>query len=243
MTISKSFTADGFSGALYVRAGESLTYTVDVDLTFDGTLSIQVSKDASNWETLVSGITADVLATTIQNDSKLNKHYRFMCENRTAGQADVILTEAVEDVQTFENNSGDTVAAVTEDGLRTDSLTLGATEVTATGAELNKLDVSAQSETIEGDGGVVSPVLLNTKIDSTTGAGAVTLAAPDASNYGKIKTIEMTVDGGDVTLALTEVVGGTAATTATFANVGETLVLLGGTSKWIVLKEYGVVLS
>jgi hypothetical protein len=116
--------------------------------------------------------------------------------------------------------------------------------LTASIAELNTLDLSAETETID-SGDAASASLRITNIDNTTGgAGAITLAAPNAAMVGSIKIITMTVDGGDVTLALTNVVGGTAATTATFDAVGETLVLLGGAnSKWIVLKEYGVTLS
>lgn len=114
---------------------------------------------------------------------------------------------------------------------------------TVTTAELNKNDVSAQAETID-SGVAISVLVKNTKIDSTTsGAGANTLAAPDASMYGLVKTIEMTVDGGTVTVALTNVQGGSAATTATFADVNDTLVLVAGTSKWHVIGESGVVLA
>ena len=115
--------------------------------------------------------------------------------------------------------------------------------VTATAAELNAVDVTAQAETID-SGVAISVLVANTKLDNTTsGAGAITIAVPDASMYGRVKTIEMTVDGGDTTLALTNVQGGTAATTATFADVNDTLVLVGGTSKWHVIGESGVVLS
>ena len=115
--------------------------------------------------------------------------------------------------------------------------------LTASGAEINKNDVTAQAETI--DSGMAASVLIkNTKVDNTTsGAGAITLGVPDATMYGLVKTIEMTVADGDVTLALTNVQGGTEATTATFAAVNDCLVLIGGTSKWHVIGESGVVLS
>lgn len=76
---------------------------------------------------------------------------------------------------------------------------------------------------------------------TTTGAGyAVTLAAPTAAQRGKIIVIEMVADGGfDVTLALTNVVGQSAGTTATFNDVNDQLVLIAGENKWIVLKERG----
>ncbi len=116
-------------------------------------------------------------------------------------------------------------------------------EVTSTSTELNLLDLSAQTETID-SGVAVSVTKRITNIDNTTsGAGSITIAAPDATMLGQIKVIEMTVDAGDVIMALTNVQGGSAAALCTWANVGETLVLVAGTSKWNVVGESGVVLS
>lgn len=109
-------------------------------------------------------------------------------------------------------------------------------------AEVDKLDLSAQVETVV-EAGAISVTKKNTLLDSTAGTFAATLAAPDATMYGLTKTIEMTVDGGDVTLALTNVQGGSAGTTATFADVNDCLVLVGGTSKWHVIGESGVTLA
>lgn len=116
-------------------------------------------------------------------------------------------------------------------------------QVTATSAELNLLDLSAQTESGIAASGVVSPTKRVTQLDSNAAAGAITLAAPDASMLGQIKIIEMTVAGNALTMALTEVVGGTAGSSASFDAAGEMLVLIGGATKWIVLKEYGVTLS
>jgi hypothetical protein len=112
----------------------------------------------------------------------------------------------------------------------------------ATATEIDQLnDVSAYQESI-----LAAGVLSVTKVYSglsLVGAGAVTLAAPSATMLGQLKTIEMVTDNGDVTLSLANVVGGTAATTATFGSVRDTLVLLAAGSKWVVIKESGVVLS
>jgi hypothetical protein len=78
---------------------------------------------------------------------------------------------------------------------------------------------------------------------AVSGGGAVTLAVPDASMLGQLKTIEMTADTGDVTFALTNVVGQSSGTTCTFNSVGDALVLMAGVSTWIVMKEYGVTLT
>lgn len=114
---------------------------------------------------------------------------------------------------------------------------------TCTTAELNRLDDSAETETID-SGAAADETIFHTAIDNTTsGAGAITLAAPPATMLGKVKTIEMTVDNGDVTLALTNVTGGSAATTCTFSAVDQALVLVGGTNKWHVIAESGVALT
>jgi hypothetical protein len=123
------------------------------------------------------------------------------------------------------------------------SLKVGGTTVGSTAAELNLLDLSAQTEAIT-VAGAVSVTKRYTTLNSTSGAYAVTLAAPDASMIGQVKVIEMTVDAGNnITLALTNVQGGSAATTATFADVNDVLVLVAGATKWHVIGESGVALS
>lgn len=87
--------------------------------------------------------------------------------------------------------------------------------------------------------GTVNRVTLTNAIN-----GAVTLAAPSAAMKGKLLTIEYIGAGTNATtLALTNVQGGTAATSASFNAANETLVLVGGELKWTVLKEVGVTLS
>lgn len=79
----------------------------------------------------------------------------------------------------------------------------------------------------------------------TSSTYAVTLAAPGPTDIGRVKTIEMvaTTSTNAVTLALTNVEGGTAATSASFDAAGEKLVLVGGATKWCVIKQQGVTLS
>lgn len=76
-----------------------------------------------------------------------------------------------------------------------------------------------------------------------TSTYAVTLGVPRRA--GQIMVIEMiaTTDKNAVTLALTNVSGGSAATTATFDAAGETLTLVSANAKWIVLDELGVTLA
>lgn len=102
-------------------------------------------------------------------------------------------------------------------------------------------DVDAQTETIAAPGALAANKRYSNL--ALSGAGAVTLAAPAVVMNGMVKKIEMTVSNGAVTLALTNIQGGSAVTTATFSNVGDALILVGGTSKWTVIGEGGVVLT
>jgi len=112
----------------------------------------------------------------------------------------------------------------------------------STPAEIDlQCDISLQTETIA-ESGVVSVTKRITNILST-GAGAVTLAAPDATMIGQVKTIQMTGGEHDITLALTNIQGQSSGTTATFSDTNDTLVLVGGTNKWTVIGEAGIALS
>ena len=117
-------------------------------------------------------------------------------------------------------------------------------DVTATAAEINGVcDVSAKTQAITAAGAIT----VDGSIDRVTlagGAYAITLAAPSAAMRGRMLTIEYI--GGDtdeVTLALTNVQGGSQATSAAFNADNETLILVGGLAKWNVIKEVGVTLS
>lgn len=109
-------------------------------------------------------------------------------------------------------------------------------------ANLTPFKMTNHQETIAA-AGAISLYKTFTKL-ALAAAGAVTLAAPNASMLGQIKVIQMTADNGDVTLALTNVVGQSSGTTATFNDVGDSLtVLAGANSKWIVIKEQGISLA
>lgn len=76
-----------------------------------------------------------------------------------------------------------------------------------------------------------------------SGAYAITLAAPRLQDQGRVIAIEMeSTTGTDaVTLASTNTTGGTATTTYTWSAANQQLILIGGASAWIVLKQNGVV--
>ncbi len=76
-----------------------------------------------------------------------------------------------------------------------------------------------------------------------TSTYAVTLAAP--TRGGQIMVIEMvaTTASDAVTLALTNVVGQSGGTSASFDAAGEILTLVSASAKWVVLDEIGVTMS
>lgn len=165
-------------------------------------------------------------------------------EAGTATASKAVVLGASKEIATITSATITTLTSTTVNATTVDAGTLEINNVAvgSTAAEIDRqCDISLQTETIA-EGGVVSVTKRYTKIVST-GAGAITLAAPDATSLGQVKVIEMTGGEHDVTLALTEVQGGSAATTATFSDINDTLVLVAGTLKWNVVGEAGVVLS
>jgi hypothetical protein len=82
-------------------------------------------------------------------------------------------------------------------------------------------------------------------VGPAAGSYAVTLAEPTAAQHGRFKVIQMlsTTSTNAVTLALTNAIGGTAASSASFDAANETLVLQAISGKWLVVKQHGVTLS
>ena len=115
----------------------------------------------------------------------------------------------------------------------------------ATIAEIDAAaDMSAQTQAIVAPGAITVDGTIRRVTVTNAVNGAITLAAPSAAMKGKTLVIEYIGAGTQATtLALTEVQGGSAATTASFNAANETLVLVAGELKWTVLKEVGVTLS
>lgn len=201
----------------------ALAVNLSIDL-LPGAEATFIGVDATIWETK-EAITLN--APTTQTGSLSLK------ATDNAANHDIQITNA--------SHGQDSTYSIPDSGLAAASFAVSTADLTT--IEVDKLDISAQAETID-SGAVASVLIKNTKIDNTTsGAGAITLAAPDATMYGVVKTIEMTVDNGDVTLSLANVQGGSSATTATFNAVNDTLIMVGGTNKWHVIGESGVVLT
>lgn len=115
--------------------------------------------------------------------------------------------------------------------------------ITATVAELNDNDLSARTQAITAAAAIDLDARYVTIVGPAASTYAVTLAAPDRSGIVKVIRMLSTTSTNAVTLALTNVAGGTAATSASFDAAGETLVLVSAGTKWIVLAEVGVTLS
>ena len=116
--------------------------------------------------------------------------------------------------------------------------------VAVTGGTIHGAAVSSSKSQTITEADAISLAVNHVKITGpATSTYAVTLAAP--SRAGQLLIIEMldTTATNAVTLALTNVVGGTQASTATFNAAAETLVLLSNSTKWVVIKEQGVTLS
>ena len=146
-------------------------------------------------------------------------------------------------VQVGTNKEIDTLV-IADGGLK---LGAGAgTAVGATAAELNTAcDVSAFTETLSAAGAITLSTSKRVhKFDTTLGAQTNTIPAPAANEIGELKILTMTVDGAaDTVITLTNVTGGSAATTATFNDVNDTLVMVGGVNKWHIVKEIGVTMA
>lgn len=157
----------------------------------------------------------------------------------TVGTGDLRVTNAGTNSASVVTVGG--AQTLTSKGLTTPTIN-GGSALGATSTEIDQLnDVSAYQESVTA-AGAMSVTKVYTGL-ALVGTGAVTLAAPSATMLGQIKTIEMTADNGDVTFALTEVVGQSSGTTATFNDVGDKLILLAAASKWLVIKEFGITLS
>jgi hypothetical protein len=133
----------------------------------------------------------------------------------------------------------------TQDGSSVSGLLLEqVTDVTAPVADVNAVcDLAAYIDTETGNSSI-HPAKPFTKLECAGGASYnMTLAAPDPSMYGRIKVIQMTADDGDVLVPLTNCVGQSSGTGATFNSVGDTLILVGAVGFWVVIKEVGVVLA
>lgn len=162
----------------------------------------------------------------------------------TAAASKAVILGASKDIATITSATITTLTSTTVNATTVDATTLEINNVAvgSTAAEIdNQCDVSLNSETIA-EGGAVSVTKRITSVVST-GAGAITLAAPSAATLGMVKVIQMTGGEHDVTLALTNVQGQSSGTTATFSDTNDTLVLVAGTNKWNVIGEAGIALS
>ncbi len=85
---------------------------------------------------------------------------------------------------------------------------------------------------------------IHCNLNSTTGAFAITLDPPTSPSVELAIELKANPNAHSVTLSLTNVAGGSHATTCTWSTVGGTLFLKSNnSSKWIVQKEFNVTLT
>jgi hypothetical protein len=118
-------------------------------------------------------------------------------------------------------------------------------EIDVNGNTVVKGSLIVDPQAVTGAGALTLGKTYHSLSNSSGSTYAVTLAAPTAAEDGIVKAIKMIAGDGTntVTLALTNVAGGSASTTATFDSAGETLIVQAAGGKWIVIKEFGVTLT
>lgn len=153
----------------------------------------------------------------------------------TVSASSMVVVDSNKDITGFRNVTA--TGTVDAGDLSVDGVVIGSTP-----AELDAIcDASASAETVTGAGAVSISKAYTSLV--TTGANALTLAAPGAASIPRLKVIHMTTDGGDGTLASTNIIGQSSGTTSiTFDDAGDYLVLVAvpGLNKWAVVKEGGV---
>lgn len=147
----------------------------------------------------------------------------------TDGNFDVTGTSTFEDAVTMESNM-DVQGSMTVKDLTVDS----AKTLFCDGL----LKLSGTPQTLTGAGAVNTTTKVTLLV--TTGANALTLAAPGAPADGFVKIITMKTDGGDGTLTPT---GARGFSTITFTAVGQTATLIYKDSAWLILSVYGATVA
>ena len=135
MQISKTFSAAGVSEPLYIRSGEDFDYTTTAAGGFAELVYLESSNNGGqSWEIIVSDIASTIASTRVRNYDAKPQLYRFRCKQvggGFTGTLAITLSDVVEDVagSEFVNGSGIVVGAVTEDGIRADSVSATSLEV------------------------------------------------------------------------------------------------------------------
>jgi len=208
--------------------------------TPDNTASAVVQRDASGnfaagtiTATLTGTASVGTVSTTAATTTRSNSatyYPTFVAANSTSSQGVSV------GPMTYNPSTGALTTTSFAGSLtgNADTATSATTSTTTSGL-FNIAGANAEAITSTG---AVSVTKLLTNL--TVNTYAVTLAAP--AGAGQIKIIQATAfTGGTVTLALTEIVGaraaaGTiAATTCTFTNVTDSLILLSVAGKWVYL--------
>lgn len=237
-----------------LRSSDGGSRTITGNLTVTGNLAVTGTTAATGAQDFTGALSDSDSALTIADNCIVD------------GAADLVqFTVQGHSTQTsalavFENSGGTDQVTISNAGVinalgipvfPTGGVTLGSTTITeaeigvldsltATKAEIqNVADVSAQLQAVTEAGAITVDGTIR-RAELSGGAYAITLAVPGAAAIGAILVIEYA--GGDtdaVTLALTNVIGESGGTTATFNADGEGMVLIGTTLGWVVLAEFG----
>jgi hypothetical protein len=112
-------------------------------------------------------------------------------------------------------------------------------------ARLNLAEAGRPTQALTAAGAVFLDADLTTLVGPSSGTYAITLAAPTILQQGTTKAIQMlsTTGTNTVTMALTNVIGGTASTTCTWNAANQVLVLKAVSGVWVVENQIGVTLT
>lgn len=181
VTISKSFTAVGNGLELYVRHGDSFTFSVSG--TFAGTVVLERSLNGGiSWEPIRTKTAADSGLIIVEVANGSSAIYRYRCSAYTSGTIVTSMTEVAKVLFELKNNRGAVAFQVTEDGISVGggvSTFISLTDVPSayTSQALKVVRVNAGETALEfsaaGSGDVAGPASSTdnaiARFDSTTG--------------------------------------------------------------------------
>lgn len=152
----------------------------------------------------------------------------------TTGVNEMRLPTNLADALSVEDSNGDLVKFVTTTGAQkivvTPNLEI-TTKITAAGSTFVPFTPMGVHTTSVAAAGAVPITNFYSTLDSNAGATTATLA--NGAVIGQLKKIKMIVDGGDCVLTPANLANGT---TITFADVGDTALLIWNGTDWVVIE-------
>lgn len=201
--LPNAFTAAGNGPVYRGNKGKSFTYEVTGTFVADWEF-VKLTPDRSAVLEVVASGDSTQSAVTVTPLEDAN--YRFRVADYTSGTVTAIITDLVDDIETFVNNEGAEVLTITEEGIETPkaditALEINGTEVTATAQEIiNASDVSARVQELTVTGAVTAGVQ-SVELNHATTAIAATIA--DATNHQGLLIVKNTSASGTEAHTLT----------------------------------------